>query len=168
MAMTFGFLALNPDRVVQKSSNLVVGDFVQELNARREERTEGRTVMEGIRFMNLTDVLRRLPLFFFATLLTPFPWQVSSLFSLGISFEMIVWYFLLPATFWGCYYGLRKRFSWSLFVLLPAIGYGTLIGVLEPNVGLLFRHKSAMLYLLLIFTAAGLVYRYRVNPKILV
>ena len=109
--------------------------------------------------IDISTPLRTLLFLPFGTLFVafaPFPWEISSSFQLIAFPEMLVWYILLPFVFKGILSSLN--YTWKkcsmiiLFILLAVIFFA----LCEGNAGTLFRHRSVITSLCLIFAAAGL------------
>jgi len=96
-------------------------------------------------------------------LLSPFPWQLAGKQVYAVP-EMIVWYACIPFVVAGAVYGLRRRRRQALAPLVAGVLITVLYALVEGNVGIIFRHRSQALVLLLPFAAAGWV-RWRAHSR---
>ena len=89
-------------------------------------------------------------------LLSPFPWQLAGRQVFAIP-EMVVWYACIPFVVVGAVYAVRRRLRQALAPLAAGLLITILYSLVEGNVGIIFRHRSQALVLLLPFAAAGWV-----------
>ena len=129
------------------------------LNKLRNDRSVGTTLLPDAELNDWGTILFLSPLLLFLTLTAPYPWQAVKPMIAFASIEMIMWYFLIPATLWGVGYGLKKRFQLSCYLLLSILLYGVFISIVQSNVGLLVRFRSVIFLFLFVFTGAGMAYR---------
>jgi len=87
---------------------------------------------------------------------SPFPWEITSVLkSLSLP-EMLIVYWLTPATFRGLFASARNRLRDSL-VLILMTGFLTIsYAVGEGNVGTLYRHRAQTVPFYLVFSALGI------------
>jgi hypothetical protein len=88
-------------------------------------------------------------------LLSPFPWQLTSVRSAATMPEMIVWWAMFPAIFRGLLLALkheRERLApIFVFTILLTCAYATIHG----NVGVIFRQRTQITVFLYVFGALG-------------
>ena len=129
------------------------------LNKMRKDRQVGTAFLANLEITNWGKLFCFLPVFLFAVLTVPYPWEATNPMIALASMEMALWYFLIPATLWGVWFGVRKRFSKSLCLLFPILSYAVFIGMIQNNVGLMVRFRGIVLLVLFVFTGVGLAYR---------
>lgn len=117
-----------------------------------------RTLIDGdVVLQSFGDVTRYAPRAMQVALFAPFPsvWlQKTSLpIMLGIG-ETLVWYLFVPGILIALY---RRRSVEVAVTMVFALAFLTMIGVVEPNVGTIFRMRYAHLNLLLLVGALGWV-----------
>ncbi len=88
-------------------------------------------------------------------LLSPFPWQFTSLRSAFAAPETIVWWFMFPAMLRGLAYTIRKRFAATSPVILFTFALIPAYSLVHGNVGSGFRQRAQIFVFLFIFTAVG-------------
>jgi len=100
-----------------------------------------------------------LPIGIATLLLSPFPWQFTSLRAAFALPEMLIWWALLPALARGIRFTLHTRARVAspvlLFSLVLTVGYSLIHG----NVGSGFRQRAQIFVFLFIFAAAGVFVR---------
>lgn len=96
-------------------------------------------------------------------LLSPFPWQLAGRQVFAVP-EMVVWYACIPFVAGGAVYAMRRRWRQALAPLAAGLLITVLYSLVEGNVGIIFRHRSQALVLLLPFAAAGWV-RWRARAR---
>jgi hypothetical protein len=153
---------------VQRTTALARGEefsLIGRVNQLRQERVQGTTFLPNLDLNKWENIsyLWLVPLFI--TLTVPYPWQMTKLTLASGAIEMMLWYFLIPATLWGIWYSARKQFSLTLSLLIPIVIYAVLVGFLDANVGLLVRQRGLVLLNLFVFTGAGFVYRKKVSLR---
>lgn len=96
------------------------------------------------------------PLGFLYAIFAPFPWQLGSVSQLMAVPETILFYILFPSTIKGIVFAYRNRFNQSILLLLIILIMLFFLGIVEGNIGTLFRHRSIIFHILFIFTAIGI------------
>lgn len=109
-----------------------------------------------------------LPLGIMYFLLSPFPWQITSLLKILSVPEMIFIYCLIPSIVRGLSYAIRQRFREALQILMLTALLTISYALIEGNVGTLYRHRAQAIGFYLIFAAAGLELRHRQRQSRLV
>ena len=104
-------------------------------------------------------------------LLSPFPWQITSLRALLAAPETLYWWLLFPSMIRGMWWMLRKRFGATSPLLLFAVTLTCAYSLVHGNVGSGFRQRAQIFIILFIFAALG-VYRRkcldaRLDPNLL-
>ena len=123
----------------------------------RSVRAEGGSAfLPGWEFSNVFKLLLFLPIGLFVVFLSPFPWQVHSSLQIMAAPEMLCWYFLIPFTIRGIIYSFGAKREDAIQILLFIFCTALALGLIEGNIGTLFRHRSVIMGLFLIFTAAGI------------
>jgi hypothetical protein len=101
------------------------------------------------------------PIGLFYFYMAPIPFTGSSVIANATSPEMIAWYFLLPSMFRGAVLVMRNRFQSTMplltYVAVSSVGWAIVV----TNVGTLYRYRSQVLFVLLIFIATDMVRRQR-------
>lgn len=92
----------------------------------------------------------------FHILLEPFPWKIHSALSLAALPQMLMWYPLLGAAFFGGRRFLKMNPLLGKTLLLHLFFLGSVITLGGGNVGTDFRMRDAMTPLILVFSAMGL------------
>lgn len=153
---------------VQKNYAFMKGEtpsVIRGVNQLREVRSLGTAFLPGLSLDRWENISYLWLAFLIITLTVPYPWQMTGLALSFSAMEMILWYFLIPATLWGIWYSLKKQFSLTLSLLIPIVIYAVLIGFLDANIGLLVRQRGIVLLNLFIFTGAGFVYKKRLEES---
>jgi hypothetical protein len=88
-------------------------------------------------------------------LLSPFPWQITSVLKLFSLPEMLLVYWLLPAMIRGIKYAIQERFRDCVQVLLLTGLLTVSYSLGEGNVGTLYRHRAQTIGFYLMFAVAG-------------
>jgi hypothetical protein len=88
-------------------------------------------------------------------LLSPFPWQFTSLRSAFAAPETIMWWFMFPAMLRGLRYTMGKRFAAMSPVILFTFALVPAYSLIHGNVGSGFRQRAQIFVFLFIFTAVG-------------
>jgi len=147
-----GFLLFKPPVADESLLGLV--------NYMRSVRSEGKLAfMPDFDISTPLGFLIYLPLGIMAFLFAPFPWQAGSMSQIFAAPEMIVWYFLVPFLFYGVFHFYRDKemISKGSVILIFIFASGLLMAVLDGNIGTLFRHKSMLMPLLLLFVSFGFI-----------
>jgi len=153
---------------VQKNYALMKGEtpsLIRGVNQLREVRSLGTAFLPELSLDRWESISYLWPVLLMITLTVPYPWQMTRLTVSFGAMEMILWYFLIPATLWGIGYSLKKQFSLTLSLLIPIVVYAVVIGFLDANIGLLVRQRGIVLLNLFIFTGAGFVYKKRLEES---
>ena len=140
--------------------------LIKEVNQLRVDRSVGTAFLPNLGLDRWESVSYLWLVLLFIVLTVPYPWQMTKLTVAFGSIEMILWYFLIPATLWGIWYSLKKQFSLTLSLLIPIVIYAMLIGFLDANIGLLVRQRGIVLLGLFVFTGMGFVYKKKKLGKI--
>ncbi|HEU4395533.1 MAG TPA: hypothetical protein VFS92_08195, partial [Planctomycetota bacterium] len=97
--------------------------------------------------------------------LSPFPWQIGSPRQVMAVVDLLVWYSILPAVFYGMVWLLRRRFRAILPLLLVVIGISVLYALVEGNIGIIFRHRAQIIVPLCAVAGVGTALRRRAARK---
>lgn len=92
----------------------------------------------------------------FYTIFMPFPWLINNKESALITFQMLLYYMLIPFIFSGIFIALRYRWRNVLSILIFMIIIVSMYGIYEGNIGTLFRHRDILMVLFIIFGAIGI------------
>jgi len=131
--------------------------LLERLNLYRYWRTErGSAILPGLQFTNLAGVLLFIPYGFVIVFLMPFPWQIGSALQVMAIPEMFVWYVMLPAAIRGIITCYKKNWDKVVLVLSYMFLMGIILGLVESNLGTLFRHRSSIFGLCLVFAGIGI------------
>lgn len=88
-------------------------------------------------------------------LLSPFPWQFTSLRSSFALPEMIVWWALFPSLLGALAWTVRRRFSAVAPLVIFAGTMTAAYGLMHGNIGSGFRQRAQIFVVLFIFTSFG-------------
>jgi 4-amino-4-deoxy-L-arabinose transferase-like glycosyltransferase len=99
--------------------------------------------------------LAYLPIGVATLLLSPFPWQFTSLRASFAAPEMLVWWALLPSLIGGIVFAMRRRFAEASPLILFASALTGAYALLQGNVGAAFRQRSQIFVVLFILAALG-------------
>lgn len=92
----------------------------------------------------------------FYFLLEPFPWKVNTKLQLLAYPQMILWYFLVPFTFFGSL--ILLRYKWREYLVL-FVYFGVVVSgcaLTMANIGTAFRFRDMVSPVLLMFAAVGI------------
>lgn len=136
--------------------------FLEKINISRSGRAYGGSaIFKGLEYASLGKLLLFMPAGFIVVFFMPFPWQIGSTIKLIALPEMLAWYILFPFTFAGILISLRRERSKTYVILAYIFIMAALLGLIEGNVGTLFRHRSSLFALCLIFTGTGVYFKTR-------
>jgi len=90
-------------------------------------------------------------------LLSPFPWQMTSLRSIITLPEMIVWWCSLPLLVTGAWFTLRHRLRPILPILIFTVLLTLSYSVFEGNIGNAYRQRAQLLIFYFVFVSVGFV-----------
>jgi len=93
----------------------------------------------------------------FHLMLEPLPSSIKSLTMLASSFQMILWYPLIPFSIIGILLSLRYKFKESFILLLYFLFMGSALAVSGGNVGTTFRLRDTITPLFLLFSSVGII-----------
>lgn len=125
--------------------------------ANREIRAYGNlAIMTGFNISNPMDVLLFLPIAVTYAWFSPFPWQIGSAAQITALPEMLIFYLLVPPLLKGISYCWKNKFSETFPLIFFMVFTMLMLGYVEGNSGTLFRHKSAIFYLIFIFISIGI------------
>lgn len=85
----------------------------------------------------------------------PFPWQLSSIRAAVAMPETLAWWLLVPATWRGIRFLMRRRFSAISPVILFVITLTCAYSLMHGNIGSGFRQRSQIFVFLFTFSAVG-------------
>ncbi len=89
-------------------------------------------------------------------LLSPFPWQMTSLRAALTLPEMLVWWWLIPSLIRGLRLGFKERFSSLSPLFLFSAVLIAAYSLVHGNIGSGFRQRAQIFVLLFIFASLGL------------
>jgi hypothetical protein len=137
-------------------------DNAEQLNLERlSSFRHGMAVTANSGFSSTVDVstpagaLAFLPIGVSALLLSPFPWQLTSLRASFAAPEMLVWWFIFPSMIGGLALAVKRRFTEVAPLVLFAAMLTAAYGLMQGNVGSAFRQRAQIFVVLFIFTALG-------------
>ncbi|MBU1911907.1 MAG: glycosyltransferase family 39 protein [Candidatus Omnitrophica bacterium] len=140
--------------------------FLERVNLARKVRTfGGSSFLPGLDFSNFGQLLLFLPVGAAVVFLLPFPWQIGSAMQFMTAPETFIWYILIPFIFKGFVYCFKKNRGYTIIVAGYVLIMALILGVTEGNIGTLFRHKSIIIGLCLIFAATGIHLKIESNSK---
>jgi hypothetical protein len=109
--------------------------------------------------------LSYLPLGLLYFYLSPLPWQIGSPRQFMAIVDLVVWYSMLPAAVVGLVWLVRHR-ARSVFPLVFAvIGISVLHGLVEGNIGIIFRHRAQIIVPLAVMAGVGYAVRKRAQAR---
>jgi hypothetical protein len=128
----------------------------------RQDMTTGAdsAFYEGVDVSTPERALAFLPIGIAYFLLSPFPWQITSLLKAFSLPEMFLIYALVPSLARGVRYALGERFRASIQPLLLTALLTVSYSLGEGNVGTLYRHRAQVIAFYLMFAAVGLELRH--------
>jgi Dolichyl-phosphate-mannose-protein mannosyltransferase len=88
-------------------------------------------------------------------LLSPFPWQFTSMRAAFAAPETIAWWIMFPAMIRGLRFTISKRFAAASPVILFTFAMIPAYALIQGNVGSGFRQRAQIFVFLFIFTALG-------------
>lgn len=88
-------------------------------------------------------------------LLSPFPWQFTSLRASFALPEMLVWWALFPATIGGVLFAIKKRLRQLAPLVIFTVTLTAAYSLVHGNIGSGFRQRAQIFVVLFIFTALG-------------
>ena len=139
-----------------KNGGIDISYFLERLSIDRSLRAfGGSAILPNLEYTSLAKLLFFAPVGIAIVFLLPFPWQIGSAMQIISIPEMLVWYALIPCTLYGCIHCFRKDRGQAAIVTLYILIMACMLGLAEGNVGTLFRHRSVIFGLCLIFTATG-------------
>jgi hypothetical protein len=103
-----------------------------------------------------SKALAYLPIGVAHLLFAPFPWQLTSLRPLMAAPETFFWWFLVPATLRGIFFGFRHRFAGTSPLMIFAITLTCGYSLIHGNVGSGFRQRAQIFVFFFIFSALGI------------
>jgi hypothetical protein len=117
--------------------------------------------LSDVNVTNPVELLLFLPAGVIYFLLSPFPWQISSLRQLITLPEILVWYWTVPYVLSSARQALRDRTRRPLALLVPlaVISFAYALG--SGNAGTAYRHRSQIMTIYLVFATAGILHRQR-------
>ncbi|MFC1667377.1 hypothetical protein ACFL0P_05915 [Candidatus Omnitrophota bacterium] len=116
----------------------------------------GSAILPQLEFTSLWKLLFFIPVATLIVFFMPFPWQVGSAMQMMAFPEMLIWYALLPFTVRGFIYAFKKDRQKTIIISTYVLTVALILGIAEGNVGTLFRHRSTVISLCLIFTGIGI------------
>jgi len=138
-------------------------NYLLSLSFETLDRIRRTTTVGGSAFHPEADVstlpkaLAFLPIGLTYVLFAPFPWMGGSLLARITFPEMLVWYALVPFTFYGVFYSLRKKRRESLAIIFFLVTTMATLAVMQGNVGTLYRQRAPLLVFYLVFASVGIV-----------
>lgn len=128
---------------------------------RRVRSEEGRSPIrfipqEGIK--NFGSLLLYAPIIVIISLLSPFPWQAGGALKTLGAIESLIFYFLLIYFFAGLWKIIKGRHIPAYYLVFFIVTMLISLGLLEGNLGSLFRHKSVALIFSFVFIGVGFDY----------
>lgn len=149
---------------------------IDELKAQREKNRQGAqtqlsetkcTTFINISFENIKCNLVELSFSLTSILFRPLPFIDSGSFSNNLaSVENLIWIFLVSIFFYSFFISLKERVK--LYITIPTtifvIAFATLSALYEGNLGTAFRHKSTILWGLILVVTVVLTSN-RTNPE---
>ncbi|MEW6614404.1 MAG: hypothetical protein AB1401_02885 [Thermodesulfobacteriota bacterium] len=123
----------------------------------REAKAYGNlAIMPGFNISTPMDALLFLPIASIYAWFSPFPWQIGSAAQIIALPEMLIFYLMFPLFLKGISYCWKNKFSETFPLIFFMVFIMLMLGYVEGNSGTLFRHKSAVLYLIFIFISIGI------------
>ncbi len=123
--------------------------------ARRDLATGGSAFASDADVSTPGRALAFLPIGIAYYLLSPFPWQITSVLKLFSLPEMLLVYWLIPSLVRGVRYAVTERFRECLQVLLLTGLLTVSYSLGEGNVGTLYRHRAQTIGFYLMLAVAG-------------
>ena len=131
--------------------------LLKNLDTIRSARAFGKTaVFSGFEYTDVTKLLFFIPIGIIIVFFMPFPWQLGSAMQIMALPETLVFYALLPFTIGGFIYALKKNKAKTVVIASYILVMAIILGLSEGNVGTLFRHRSVIFALCLVFAGIGM------------
>ncbi len=131
--------------------------LLNNLSTLRAYRTVGGSaIFPGFEYTSFIKVLFFVPIGIFVVFFMPFPWQIGSALQVMAVPEMLIFYGLFPFTIYGFLHCLRINKLQAAMIMACILIIALILGLVEGNVGTLFRHRSVIFGLCLIFTGTGI------------
>jgi len=130
--------------------------LLEYINYARTVRAFGKTA-----FLSNLDISNPISFIFFTPIallvawLAPFPWQVGSMSQITAMPEMLLYYLLLPAMFFGWRFIMRHKIGEGGIIIVYIFIMMIVLAFIEGNIGTLFRHRAMVLPLMFILIGIG-------------
>ena len=112
-----------------------------------------------------TAALSYLPLGLLYFFFSPFPWQIGSSKQVIALVDLLFWYSLVPSMMFGGLWLFRHRFRSLASLLFVVVGISVLYGLVEGNIGIIFRHRAQIIVPLCAVAGAGYALKRRAARK---
>ena len=133
------------------------GADLQEVNTIRSELSRANSgFAEDADVSTTSNAIFYLPIGLPNLLLGPYPWMIKSSKQAFLLPDLLVWWWLLPATWRGLRAGVRTAGRKTAILLLPAGMIAVALALVIGNFGTTIRERPQVLLLLMPFVALGL------------
>jgi hypothetical protein len=146
--------------LIFKEGRFDVSYLLNSLNYTRTSRAfGGSAIMPGLEYKSLFHLLAFMPVGLILVFFAPFPWQLGSAMQLMAFPETLIWYVLFPFSMLGVVHSFRNNRHQTTIIVAYILMTALILGLGEGNIGTLFRHRSIIMGLCLIFAGIGMKLR---------
>jgi hypothetical protein len=136
------------------------GADLEEVNVIRSELSRANSgFAEDADVSTTSNAIVYLPIGLPNLLLGPYPWMIKSTRQAFLLPDLLVWWWLLPATWRGLRAGIRTAGRRTAILLLPGGMIAVALALVIGNFGTTIRERPQVLLLLMPFVALGLAVR---------
>lgn len=141
--------------VVQKNVENY-GNFDQLQNSRSDLAQSGDSGFgRDIDVSTTEGAISALPIGLTYLLLSPFPWQITSLRSALTLPDTLIWWCSIPLMFIGIYYAAKSKLRENIAILVFVLTLTLLYSIFQGNVGTAYRQRTQIQVFLFMFIAVG-------------
>jgi Dolichyl-phosphate-mannose-protein mannosyltransferase len=88
-------------------------------------------------------------------MLSPFPWEITSVRAALTLPDMIIWWCSLPLMFIGIYYATKSKLRENIAIIVFVLTLTLLYSIFQGNVGTAYRQRTQIQVFLFMFIAVG-------------
>jgi hypothetical protein len=146
------------------SGKLVLSKLLSKIDYARNVRAYSKlAILPKYQMTQLKSSITYMPIGVLVVLFAPFPWQLFSTSQIFAAPEMVMWYIMLPFLLRGIFFVSRNKAKYFISLFICLLFTVIFLGMIEGNIGTLFRHRSVLIEFCLIFTAIGISLSKEVN-----
>jgi hypothetical protein len=137
-------------------NNHLKGSLLGYINYMRTVRAVGNTAfLSNLDVSNPVNFIFFTPIALLVAWLSPFPWQIGSMSQITAMPEMLLYYLLLPAMFFGWRFIMRHKIEEGGIIIAYIFIMMLVLAFLEGNIGTLFRHRAMVLPFMFVLLGIG-------------